>query len=467
MANFSKLLISVLFGFVVYNLPNPEGLSLQAWHMFAIFISTILGIVLKPFPTGAIALIGMFFASITNTINFDKEALAGFASPVSWLILFVFFIARGFIKSKLGYRIAYHFLAILGKTSLGIGYGLILAEFIIAPMIPSNTARAGGIIYPILKAISEALGSRVEDGTARKLGSYLTKVAYQGNLIVSAMFLTAMAANPMIQCFAAKQGIQITWGSWALAASVPGILSMLIVPFVIYLVYPPEIKKLPEAVGIAKQKLKELGAMTWQEIVMSLVFSGMVVLWIFGDCVGISAATTAMIGLVIILVVDIINWDDILKETEAWHTFIWFSILVMMSNFLEKFGFVSWLGGNISIFVHGMDWKYAFLTCVLIYFYSHYFFAGNTAHVGAMYGAFLSVMITCGAPPVLSALVLGFFSNLFSSTTHYGTGAAAMYYGSGYVTISSWWYVGFIVSVTNLLIWLGLGGVWWKFLNLW
>lgn len=462
-----KLLISFVIGLLIYLSPAPTGLNLQGWHMFAIFVGTIVGIILKPLPIGAIALMGLLFTSLTNTLNMDKEALGGFAASVSWLIVLIFFIARAFIKSRLGYRIAYWFLSILGKSTLGIGYGLTLTELIIAPMIPSNSARAGGIIYPILKAISESLGSKPDDASSKKLGAFLTQVAFQNNLIVSAMFLTAMAANPMAQCFALKQGVTITWGLWALAASVPGILSMILVPLVIYYIYPPEAKVLPEAVLIAKAKLHEMGKMSWQEIVMAVVFLSMVVLWISGESLQISATTTAILGLSVVLITNIINWNDVLNETEAWHTFIWFSILVMMSGFLDKYGFVTWFSGNISGMLYGMSWHYAFLIGALIYFYSHYFFAGNTAHVGAMYAAFLAVLITAGAPPLLSALVLGFFSNLFSSTTHYSTGSAAVYYGSGYVPIGKWWYVGFIISIVNICIWLIFGGIWWKYLKIW
>jgi DASS family divalent anion:Na+ symporter len=83
-----------------------------------------------------------------------------------------------------------------------------------------------------------------------------------------------------------------------------------------------------------------------------------------------------------------------------------------------------------------------------------------------MYGAFLAVAIIAGAPPIVSALLLGFFSSLFSSMTHYSTGSAPIYFGMGYVTVSDWWLYGFIISVLNIAIWLGVGYLWWSFLGL-
>jgi DASS family divalent anion:Na+ symporter len=405
-------------------------------------------------------------ACVTHVLD-AKQAFSGFGYPVIWLIVLVFFIARGFIKTRLGERIAYLFVSILGRKPLGMGYGLVLTELIIAPFIPSNTARAGGIMFPILKSINLALGSSPEDGTERKVGAYLTQVIFQGNLITSAMFLTAMAANPMAQAFAAKMDIHITWMLWAKAAIVPGLASCIIIPLLLYIIYPPTAKELPQAVDMAKSKLAEMGSLSRQEMYMIMAFMVMLTLWMVGDDIGISATLTALIGICLLLITKVLTWEDILAEHEAWNILIWLSILVMMSSFLDTFGFIKWLSGHVSASVTGMEWHTAFVVLMLIYFYSHYFFAGNTAHVSAMYAGFLAAAITAGAPGLLAALVLGFFSNLFSSTTHYGTSPAAVLFGAGYVKMGAWWGYGFVVSVANILIWLGIGGLWWKALGIW
>ncbi len=467
MTHLLKFLVPILVGVLLSSLAVPEGMNPKGWFLFSIFVPTILGIIFKPLPMGAIALLGMLTAILTNTLEL-KDALSAFSSPVVWMIVFVFFIARGFIKTQLGTRVAYLFVSLLGKRTLGLGYGIVLTELFIAPVIPSNSARAGGIMFPILRSISESMGSRPEDGTERKMGSYLTQVCFQGNLITSAMFLTAMAANPLAQEAAAKQGIEITWLSWAVAASVPGLLSLIIIPLVLYWIYPPEIKKLPGAVTMAQEKLAIMGPMKPKEWIMLAIFSVMLFLWMFGEkSLGVNACTTSLIGLCLLLLTNIINWKDVLEEHEAWNTLTWLSILVMMSGFLEKFGFIGWFSQSVGGFVSGWTWQYAFLCLALVYFYSHYFFASNTAHVSSMYAAFLAVSISVGTPPMLAALVLAFFSSIFSSMTHYGTTPAAVLFGAGYVPIQTWWGLGLIVSFVNIIIWLGGGGLWWKVLGIW
>lgn len=464
--NIWKLIIPIVIGFIVYLLPKPEAVDPKGWQLFGIFVGTISGIVLKPLPMPAVALIGMLCCVLTNTLSLTEEAFKGFASSVVWLVVFVFFIARGFIKTKLGHRIAYSFVALLGKYTLGLGYGITLTELVIGPAIPSNAARAGGIIYPIVKSIAETLGSRPEDGTARKLGSFLTLVAFQGNLIVSSMFLTAMAANPMAQGIAEKQGVYFTWFDWFIAALVPGLCSIILVPFVLYIIYPPQLKVLPQAVSIAKKNLRDMGSMTAQEWTMTGVFIIMIAVWVAGEQYKIPPATAGLFGICVLLLTGILTWKDMLEEHEAWSTVVWLSILIMMSGYLEKFGLVSWFSQSIATFFSGSSAIVALFGLAIVYFYSHYFFASNTAHVGAMYGAFLAAALVAGAPPLGAALLLGFFSSLFSSMTHYSTGSAPVYFGMGYVQVSEWWLYGFIISLLNLAIWLGIGYIWWDFLGI-
>ena len=436
-------------------------------HLFAIFVATIVGIIVKALPMGAVAMIGIAITALSGTLSI-ADSMSGFSDVVIWLIVLAFFISRGFIKTGLGARIAYTFMALLGKRTLGLSYGLAATDLVLAPAIPSNTARGGGIVMPIMASLARAYGSHPGDASARKMGSFLTLTAYQVNCITSAMFLTAMAANPLAQKLAGDLKVNITWGGWALAALVPGVVALLVVPLVIYWLHRPEITETPEAVEIAKGHLRNLGPIKRQEWMMFGVFVMLLVLWIFAKQLGdLSPTTSALAGLSVLLLSGVLNWEDIKKETGAWDTLVWFAALVMMASFLNKLGMVPWFSKSMGGMVSGYGWIAAFLVLALVYFYSHYFFASNTAHVASMYAAFLGVSIAAGAPPVLAALVLAFFSNLFAGMTHYGTGPAPVLFGTGYVEIGTWWRTGLLVSFVNIIIWVGIGGLWWKVLGLW
>ena len=381
--------------------------------------------------------------------------------------MIAFFISRGFIKTGLGARIAYLFMSAFGKRSLGLAYSMITTDLVLAPAVPSNTARSGGVIFPILKSIARSYGSEPDDGTARRIGAFLIKTSFQGTVITSTMFLTAMAANPLAAQIAGNAGVEITWGSWALAALVPGLVSLAVVPWILYKIYPPEIKETPAATRIARDHLEEMGRLKPEEWIMLGTFLLLLLLWIFGSQLGINSTTAALVGLAVLLVSGALSWNDVLHEKGAWNTLVWFAALVMMATYLNELGLIPWFSQTIGGAVQGISWITAFLVLSLVYFYSHYFFASNTAHVSSMYGAFLAVAIAVGTPSMLAALVLAFFSNLFSSTTHYGTGPAPVLFGSGYVEMGTWWKLGGLISVVNILIWMGVGGLWWKLLGIW
>ena len=459
-------MVTVLVGIVLWFIPEPEGVDARAWNLLAIFVATIVGIISKPLPMGAVAMLGITVTSLTGTLTIG-QSLSGFGNSVIWLIVIAFFISRGFIKTGLGARIAYLFMAAVGKKSLGLAYSMVATDLVLAPAIPSNTARSGGVLFPILKSIAHSYGSEADDGTARKIGAFLIKTSFQGTVITSAMFLTAMAANPLAAQIARDLGVEISWGSWALAALVPGLFSLGVVPWILYKIYPPEIKETPGAAQIARDELTRMGKLKTSEWFMLGTFLLLLLLWILGGELGVHSTTAAFVGLAVLLVSGTLTWSDILQEKGAWNTLMWFSALVMMASYLNELGLIPWFSQTIGSAVEGTSWSVAFLILSLVYFYSHYLFASNTAHVSSMYGAFLAVAIAVGTPPMLAALVLGFFSNLFSSMTHYGTGPAPVLFGSGYVEMEMWWKLGALVSVVNIVIWLGVGGVWWKVIGVW
>ncbi len=461
-----RLSIAVVAGLIIWFLPPPAGVEMRAWHLLAIFVATILGIITKPLPMGAVAMGGIAVALFTKTLSLE-QALSGFSNGVVWLIVVAFFISRGFIKTGLGRRISYGFVALLGKHTLGLSYGLVASDLVLAPVIPSTTARAGGVIFPIVNSLARTFDSHPDGAGSRRIGAFLMKASFQGTIITGAMFLTGMVANSLAVELAADLGIRISWNLWAVAAIVPGLVSLVLVPWLIYVIYPPEIKKTPEASVMARERLAEMGAMKSGETILLGIFVGLLFFWSLGDWLGLSSTAVALGGLAGLLATGVLTWDDVCAEEKAWNTLIWVGGLVMLASYLNEFGFISWFSELASRVLANPNWLLTFLGLSLVYFYSHYLFASNTAHVGSMYAPFLAISVAAGTPPLLAALVLAFFSNLFSSMTHYGTGPSPIYFGSGYVEIGDWWRIGGLISVMNILIWLGIGGIWWKVLGLW
>ncbi|MFC4056678.1 DASS family sodium-coupled anion symporter [Planomonospora corallina] len=459
--------VPVLAGLALYLLPQPEGVKPGGWAVLAVFVATVLGLILQPMPLGAVALTGLTVIMVTGILE-PAVALSGFAEPTIWLIVAAFFISVAFTKTGLGRRIALLFVAVLGRRSLGLAYGVALTDLVLAPATPSNTARSGGVVYPIIASLSEQAGSRPHDGTRRRLGAYLTITAISVNTITSAMFATAMAANPLAQKFAGELGIEISWLDWAVAASVPGLLALAVIPALLYRIYPPQLRDTPDAPAQARARLAEAGPMSREEKIMAGVFVLLLLLWSLGSQLwGLPATVSAFVGVTVLLVTGVLTWGDLERERSAWTTLTWFAVLVMMAGQLQKLGVIGWFSQTITGATGGMRWEAAFVLLTVVYFVSHYAFASNTAHVAAMYGAFLTAAVATGAPPVMSALVLGFIGSLYGGLTHYASGPAPVLFGGGYVTLAEWWRLGAVVAVANVAVWMAAGAAWFKILGAW
>jgi divalent anion:Na+ symporter, DASS family len=462
----TAFILPISLGMITWFLPPPVGVSLQAWHLLAIFLATIVGFVLKPLPQGSVTVIALVVALITNTLTIE-EGLSGFGDATSWLTCSSFILARAIIKTGLARRIAYSFMRMLGKNTLFLSYGLVATDFILSPAMPSGCARAAGVIFPLVKSLSTAYESESYDGTERRIGSYLMTIGYQATQITTAMFLTAMVANPLMAKLAGGFGVDLDWGTWALAAIVPGVISLIAMPLIIYYCYPPEIKVTPEAPRLAKKELVAMGKMTPQEWLMLATTILLLFLWCFGKQLGeLSGTTTALLGIALLLLTGVLTWKDVAEDSATWNMFVWFSILLMMANYLDKLGFIPWLSQELGNVVNDLSWQWAFLFLGIAYFYANYFFASKAARAGAMYPAFLAVAVSVGAPPMYAALSLAFLVNLSGCLCHYATSEAPVYYGAGYIDAPTWLRLGAILSIAYMFIWLVIGGFWWQILGL-
>lgn len=460
------VILPILLGSIIWTIPSPNAVDERAWHLLAIFLATVSGFIVKPLPIGAVAIVALIVSVITNTLNLE-EGLSGFSSTTSWLTLCSFLIARAIIKTGLATRIAYWFMKLWGKNTLLLSYGLLTTDLVLSPVIPSGNARAGGVIFPVVRSLASIYQSEPDRATAKRIGTFLMQTGYQGTQITTAMFLTAMVANPFMAEFAREMGVDIDWITWALAAVVPGGICLIFMPLLIYYFSPPEIKRTPEAARLATAKLAAMGKVKQAEWLTIGILVMLLLLWTFGiRLLGIESATTALIGVALLLLTRVLTWNDVIEERKAWDIFIWFSILLMLATNLYRLGLISWASQSLGNALDYLAWQPAFAILCLVCFYSNYFFASKAAFVSAMYPAVLPIALSFGTPPIYAALVLAFLMNLSGCLTHYATAEAPIYYGAGYINAATWCRLGLVLSWVYLPVWLGVGWIWWRGLGL-
>ncbi|CAH9110572.1 unnamed protein product [Cuscuta europaea] len=464
------LIISISIGLIFrFAVPKPSRVSTQGWQLLALFLTTIAGLILSPLPVGGWAFTCLTIAVLTKTLTFSA-AFSAFTNEVIWLIVCSFFFSRGFIKTGLGDRVAMLFVRLLGKSTLGLSYGLVLSEAVISPAMPSTTARSGGIFLPIIKSLATSADSHPKDASSRKLGAYLVQSQLQASCNSSAIFLTAAAQNLLCIKLAEGLGVKISskWLTWLKVSCFPSVIALLASPVIVYKIFPPEMKKTPEAPQIARRKMDEMGPIKTGEWVMVGTMLLMVALWVAGDAIGVASVVTAMLGLSLLLIFGVLDWDDCLSEKSAWDTLTWFGVLIGMATQLNTLGVISWLSDVVAGFLksHSISSSVAFFILQAAYFFIHYLFAGQTAHVAAMYSAFLGMHLASKVPGSLAALALAYNTNLNGALTHYSSGQAAVYYGGGYVELRDVFKLGIIMAVINIVMWGLVGAAWWKILGL-
>lgn len=455
----------ILYLLIAYALPKPAAVKQDAWQLFAVFASTVAGLILQPVAGGAMVLIGVVFSALLGGLTI-QSALSGYSDPMVWLVLIAFLISRSLLNTGLARRIALIFVRLFGKTSIGITYSLAATDAVLATIIPSNGARSGGVTLPIVRSIAELYGSS-PGVSAHKLGAYLMVTVYQCVCVGAAMFFTGQASNPMAAQIATQNGFPITWASWFIAGSVPGIVSIAAIPWIVMRIFPPVIRKTPEAAAFAARELEKMGPMSRQERILAVVFAGVCTMWATAGRHGLDITITALLGATALLLTGVLTWDDVKSEKSAWDMFIWYGGLVRLGKALNDGGVMRAFADGIGVWFTDTSWPILFAAALLIYFYAHYAFASITAHLLAMYPPFLAVLVLKGAPLGLVAFAFACFVNFSSGLTNYGTTPSPMYFAQEYVSMKDWFRVGAIVSVSNVLIWSTVGFGWWKLLGIW
>lgn len=460
---------------------RPRQVPEWGWRLLAIFVPTILALMLRPIPGGAAVLLGLLAAFFCRALPTSDDgakkametALSGYRDPTVWLVLAAYFISRALIKTGLARRIALFFIRLLGHNTLGLSYALVASDTVLAGMIPSNAARVGGVILPITRSLAELYKSH-PGASAGLLGTFLMLALYQGDVVACAMFITGQASNVL----AAERAREVTagvvdlhYGNWLAFAIVPALTSLVLVPLLIYRWQRPGITHTPEAAAMARDELGRMGRPKFGELVVLVVFVGVCLAWILTGLLledgSDYTAAIALSGVAILLLSGVLTWHDCISERGAWDVFIWYGGLVQLGRLLDQANLTTVFASAVAGALQDLPLVLLFVCTLLVYFYAHYGFASITTHVLAMYPAFVGVLLEMGAPPWLTAACFAYFSNLCAGLTHYGTTPAPIVFGAGYVSHGTWWKVGLLMSFVNIAVWLSIGMAWWKVLGLW
>jgi divalent anion:Na+ symporter, DASS family len=438
--------------------PVPSGLTAQAWHLFAVFATAIVSVLLGFFPLLTSTMLAAGAVVLTNTISASK-AFAGFANTSVLLVVIAFLVAQAVVKSGLGQRISLFMVSLFGRSSLGLAYSIVLTDAAIAPAFPSNTAR-GGVLYPIVLSVAEGSGSRPDDPVGRRLGGYLMFCTMASLAVSSALWMTATSANPIAIQVAQEFGIKVSFGEWLIASSVPALTSILVLPWLVARLFSPGVGATPEAPAAARKALERLGPLSREEWITAIAFVLMVAGWIFGDKLQLNVTSIAFAGLGLLLLTGVLTASDIATQGDTLATFLWLAVLFALSGQLNELGFMGYVGQRLASYMGGLSWPLMYVALVLLYVAIHYMFVSQSSQVLALLGVFLDVGIRGGVPAPLMAFSLFFASSYFSVITPQGGSQNVIFVGSGYLTQRELYRLGLLTTLFFLAVFLSIGTAW-------
>jgi DASS family divalent anion:Na+ symporter len=450
--------LSVALALAIWFVPPPEGLTVPAWRLFAVFAAAIFSVIVGAFPIFTASVLAVAATVMTGLLS-PARAYAGFANATILLIVVAFLVARAVVKCGLGQRLGHLVVSLFGRSTLGLSYSIFLVDGLIAPAFPSNTAR-GGVIYPLVVGLAEAGGATPGNPDRKRLGGYLMFSGMVSLSLSSALWFTAMAANPLGAEMARSFGVTMTFGSWLMASSVPTLAAMALLPWILQRIMAPEVKATPDAPAAAKRALAALGPLSRDERIVSATFVVMVALWATAGTLGLDSTAIAFLGLGVLMATGVLTMGDIAKEGDVLATFIWFAVLYTLSGQLNEMGFMGYLGHRLAGALGGLGPTPVLLVLVVAYVLLHYLFVSQTAHVLALFAVFLEVGVKLGVPAAPLAYTLLFASNFFSVITPQGSSANLLFTGSGYLSQGELYRLGAITTGISLLVYLAVGTPW-------
>ncbi len=473
-----RLFTPIAVAVIIALFPSPSGLPEHAWLYFALFFGVIVGLILEPVPGAVVAMTGLAIIGIFSPwLLFSPEQLAapgfkftatalawvvsGFSNSVIWLIFAAFMFGTGYEKTGLGRRIALLLVKKMGHKTLLLGYAIMFSELLLAPVTPSNSARGAGIIYPIIRNLPPLYDSQPNTPGIRKIGSYIMWMGISADCVTSAIFLTAMAPNLLLAgLLKSASGVSLSWGVWFIGMLPLSLLLIALVPWLTYVLYPPEIKQGNQVPEWAKKELEAMGPLCRREKILLGLMITALALWIFGAGF-IDAAMVGYAVVAVMLLAKVITWDDIISNKSAWSVFFWLASLIALATGLNQTGFIAWFGHHIAGSLAGLSPTLIMMVLVTIFYGLRYFFASATAFTSALAPMMIAAALAIPQIPLPTfSLMIGAAIGLSSITTPYATGPSPIYYGSGYLPTADYWRLGAIFGAVFLVLLLLTGLVW-------
>jgi DASS family divalent anion:Na+ symporter len=129
-ASWIPRLVVLALAIGIWIVPPPEGLTVPAWRLFAVFIAAIVSVIIGALPILTASVLALA-ASVLSGLLTPAQAYSGFANSTILLIVIAFLVARAVVKCGLGTRLGHLVVSWFGRSTLGLSYSIFLVDALI------------------------------------------------------------------------------------------------------------------------------------------------------------------------------------------------------------------------------------------------------------------------------------------------------------------------------------------------
>lgn len=345
-----------------------------------------------------------------------EAVFAGFSCSAFWIITSAFVITIAIVRSGLGQRIAYALISKVGESSLGLGYALTFSNYAISPATPSITARGAGIALPIARSVCTIFKWRPN------FSKYICLTSSMATHTTALGFMTASTSGPIVAAFASTiMGVEVSWVVWAIAALPATLTLLLLQPWLIYKLYPPEsaLKKIPRAKKMAKRRLQKMGPLSLHEKIALAVFVLVIALWATQLWHRISAAIVGLLGMVILMLTNVLKVED-LRDIN-FNILLALAGLYSLSSIAAASGGFEWIAQTIASPLSGLSPAIFIVLFGVLLCYLHAPFIVTSAMALSIVPPMFTIALAARVPLMVIAILSGILVNGCSHFVPYHT----------------------------------------------
>jgi len=425
-----SLLFTLLAVWVALFVDTP-GLPPEGKYPLVIFFWCIVLWIVRPIPEYLTSILGVAVLLVIG-LNPAKDLLSGFAGTTWWMVTFANFLGACIIATGLGRRIAFFLLNKVGNSFLRVLYATTMTNNILAPFTPSNTAR-GAIMYGVTEGINDAMGFK----RGEKKGDHTITLA---NMFINTtntnMFLTAMGGNAIfVSLITSFTNRSLTWNDWFMAAFVPMLPAVLILPYIVYKLFPPDLKGITLKKEIFAEKLAALGPMTRAEKATLVIMLLTLLMWATELVHGIDSATVSFFMAIALLFPGIgaVKWKDI-ESKIPWDTLIWLGFAMSLAGVVNGTKGFQWLvdqGVAAAPWMQNLNFVGFMVVVLVVVTFAHILFSGMNAMGMIVVPVALSLAAANGFDPYAAGLATALCVSTAAFFLPFNSAPNLLFYGSG------------------------------------